>query len=53
MGTILVVLIILAIVALAIFSIVKDKKNGKSTCGNNCCKCPMSGQCHKYNKDKK
>ncbi len=48
MGTVLVVLILLIIVALAVRSIVKDKKAGKSTCGNNCCKCPMSGQCHNH-----
>ena len=50
MGTVIVVLILLIIVALAVHSIVKDKKNGKSTCGKNCCKCPMSGQCHNYKK---
>ena len=45
-GTIVVSLILVAIVALAIRSIVKDKKSGKSSCGCNCSHCAMSGRCH-------
>lgn len=45
-GTILVVLILVLIVALIIKSLIKDKKAGRSSCGNNCAHCRMAGQCH-------
>lgn len=38
-GTILIILVLAAIVALAIRSIVKDRKSGKSSCGGNCSAC--------------
>lgn len=40
MGTVIVGLIVLALVGLAVYSMVKDKKNGKSIqCGGDCSKC--------------
>ena len=33
-------------VILAVASIIRDKKKGKSSCGCSCAGCPMSGQCH-------
>ncbi len=45
--TVIVILIISAIVALAVFSIVRDKKKGKCSCGNSCSSCAMHGECHK------
>ena len=39
MGTVLVGAIVLACVALAIRSLRKDKKNGKSSCGGDCAHC--------------
>ena len=39
MGTVLVGAIVLACVALAICSLRKDKKNGKSSCGGDCAHC--------------
>ncbi len=47
-ATILISLVLLAIVGLAIASIIRDKKQGKSSCGGNCGHCPMSGSCHNY-----
>ena len=44
--TALVVAIIIAIIALAVFSIVRDKKKGKCSCGNSCSSCGMKGSCH-------
>ena len=36
LGTLVVLLILLAVVGAIIWSMVKDKKNGKSSCGGNC-----------------
>lgn len=46
-GTIIVSLIILIIVSLIIIKLVRDKKNGKSSCGCGCENCPNAGICHK------
>ena len=46
-GTIIVTLILIGAVAAAVFRLVRDKKQGKSTCGCNCGCCPMAGSCHK------
>ena len=45
-GTITVGLVVLVVVALVIVLMVKDKKQGKSSCGNSCASCPMAGKCH-------
>ncbi|MBD5134734.1 MAG: FeoB-associated Cys-rich membrane protein [Lachnospiraceae bacterium] len=42
MGTIIVGGIVLALAGLAVYSIIRDKKNGKS-CGGNCSNC--GGHC--------
>lgn len=45
MGTILVAVIVVAIVGLIIYSMIRDKKNGKSIqCGGDCKHC--GGHCH-------
>ncbi len=45
MGTLVVGMIVLGIIGLAIRSIIKDKKSGKSPqCGQSCKNC--SGHCH-------
>ena len=31
-------------------SLVKDRKQGKSSCGGNCGHCPMGGSCHEGGK---
>jgi hypothetical protein len=43
MGTVVVLAVVVGIVALAVYSMIRDKKNGKS-CSGNCGKC--GGQCH-------
>ena len=43
MGTVIVTVILIVIVAAIVFSMVKDKKNGKHTCGGGCGHC---GGCH-------
>ncbi len=45
-ATIIISLILLVIVAAIVVKLVKDKKKGKSTCGNNCAHCAMAGSCH-------
>lgn len=46
LSTLIVGLMVAGIVFLAVRSIVKDKKNGKSLCGGNCGGCSCSGMCH-------
>lgn len=50
-GTILVLCVLLAIVAAVVFSMRRDRKLGKSTCGGNCSACgghcaSCAGGCH-------
>ncbi|MBE5759710.1 MAG: FeoB-associated Cys-rich membrane protein [Clostridiales bacterium] len=41
------VLLVLALGLTAIFrTMIKDKKSGCSSCGNNCSHCAMGGKCH-------
>ena len=46
LGTILVCLVLLAIVTFIIVHLVRQKKQGKSSCGCNCAHCAMHGSCH-------
>ncbi len=46
-GTIAVTLVLIGIVAAVIVRLIKDKKQGKSSCGAGCGCCPMAGACHK------
>ncbi|MBQ6543271.1 MAG: FeoB-associated Cys-rich membrane protein [Clostridia bacterium] len=46
LGTILVCVVLAFIVAGVIRSLIKDKRKGKSACGNNCAHCAMAGKCH-------
>lgn len=45
-GTILISLVLLTVVALIIRSMMRDKKQGKSSCGGNCAGCAACGACH-------
>ena len=42
-----------ALVALAVISMIRDKKAGKSSCGCNCANCALAGKCHSVSKTKK
>ncbi|MDE6502399.1 MAG: FeoB-associated Cys-rich membrane protein [Ruminococcus sp.] len=46
MGTIVTALILIAVIALIIFRMIKDKKDGKSSCGCGCEHCANSAHCH-------
>ena len=45
-ATIIICLVVIAVIALAVFVLIRDKKQGKSTCGGNYGSCPMGGSCH-------
>ena len=46
LGTILITLVLIAMVAGIIHTLIKDKKQGKSSCGGNCSHCAMGCSCH-------
>lgn len=52
-ANILVLVLVSALIALAVVSMVRDRKAGKSSCGCNCAKCAMAGKCHSAVKAKK
>ena len=45
-GSILICLVLLAVVALILRSLLRQKKQGESSCGCGCSNCPMSSECH-------
>ena len=53
MANILVLAAVIGIVTLAVISMIRDKKAGKSSCGCNCAKCAMAGKCHSGTANKK
>jgi hypothetical protein len=44
-ATIITLFVVLAIIGLAVFKIVKDKKQGKTSCGCGCEGCALSDKC--------
>ena len=44
-ATIITLLIVVLVVGLAVFKIIKDKKQGKSSCGCGCQGCALSDKC--------
>ena len=49
-GTFAVLAIVAVFVGIAVFSMLKDKKQGKCSCGSSCSACPMSGKCGQRDK---
>ena len=47
MATVIISLVLIGVVAGIITKMVKNKKEGKSSCGCNCEHCAMSGACHR------
>lgn len=45
-GTIIVCAVIVSGCALLVWSLIRDKKRGKSLCGGHCAGCAMAGRCH-------
>lgn len=48
--TILICIVVFGAIALAAYKLIKDKREGKSSCGCGCSTCPMSGKCHEEKK---
>ena len=46
LSTIVIGAVLLLVVIAIIRSMVRDKKQGKSSCGANCAHCAMGGTCH-------
>ncbi len=46
-GTIIVLILLVIIIAAIIIKMIKDKKDGKSSCGCGCENCSMNGACNK------
>ncbi len=46
LSTIIITLVLIVIVGLILRSMVRDKKNGKSSCGGNCGSCGGCSACH-------
>lgn len=49
-ATIIVCAVLVAIVALIIVRLIRNKKQGKTSCGCGCANCPSAGICHQSNK---
>ncbi len=47
LGTMLICAVLIVIVALVVRSLVRQKRQGKSSCGCNCAHCAMHGACHR------
>ena len=46
LGTIIIAAVLLGVITLIVVSLIRKKKQGKSSCGCNCGHCAMSGSCH-------
>ena len=51
-GTIIVLVAVAFASGFAVYSMLKDKKAGKSSCGSSCSCCPMAGKCHSASPEK-
>ena len=48
--TVLICAALVVVVGLIVFSLIRDKRRGKSSCGGNCAHCAMAGACHEKKK---
>ncbi|MGN0601303.1 MAG: FeoB-associated Cys-rich membrane protein [Oscillospiraceae bacterium] len=44
--TIIICIVLIAIVASVTVNIIRNTRNGKTSCGCGCSGCPMNGSCH-------
>ena len=51
--TIAILLVLAAAVVAIVFSLIRDRKKGCSSCGGGCAHCPMAGKCHQNASPKK
>lgn len=47
-GSIFVCLVLLAAVSLIVRSLIRQKKQGRTSCGCGCAHCAMRGSCHSH-----
>lgn len=52
LATVIISVILAGIVALILFKLIKNKKQGKTSCGCGCSTCGMANMCHKPKEDK-
>lgn len=45
-ATLVIGIVLAAIVTIIVIHMIREKKEGKSSCGCGCANCPMSGSCH-------
>lgn len=45
-SSIIILMVLLLIISLAIYSVIKDKEKGKSSCGGKCTCCGRNALCH-------
>ncbi len=48
-GTLVILLVLAAVVTLIVRKMLRDRKQGRTSCGCGCEHCAMSGRCHKPN----
>ena len=46
-GTLVVAAVLILVVLLVVRVMIRDRKAGKTACGNNCAGCALAGKCHK------
>lgn len=46
LATIIISIVLLVVILLILRTIIKDKRNGKSSCGANCACCALHDKCH-------
>ena len=51
--TIGILLVLGAAVFAIVFSMIRNKRKGQSSCGGGCAHCPMAGKCHQHAATKK
>ncbi len=47
LGTVVVAVVLIAVVVFVTRKMIRDKNEGRSSCGCGCASCPMAGSCHK------
>ena len=50
LGTDIVSVLLLAAIAAILVGMLRDRKNGKTSCGSGCSGCPMGDNCHQQKK---
>ena len=47
LGTILVLVILVVIIGSVVYTLIRKKREGKTSCGCGCSSCPSAGICHR------